>query len=151
LHVAHACDTAALTAFVEQGIPFNAFLGITVEELSPGYARLRLPFRPELIGDPRRPALHGGIFSTLLDTCGGTAVWTCCRPEDMIATIDMRVDYLRPGPEDDLVAEGRVRLLGNRVGNVSLAAWAAAAPDKILAEGRAVYNIRRSAKTIGAA
>ncbi len=136
-------SNASLINFLEHKIPFNRYLGIKVETAANGSARLFLPYRPEFTGDARRPALHGGILSTLIDTCGGMAVWTCCRVEDRIATIDMRVDYLRPAPQEELVAESRVRLMGNRVGNVQTRVFTRESPDKIIAEGRAVYNIRR--------
>jgi uncharacterized protein (TIGR00369 family) len=105
---------------IEQEIPFDRFLGLLVEEIRPGYARLRMPFRPEFIGDPRRPALHGGLISMLVDTCGGSAVWAACSVRDRVATIDMRVDYLRPADPADLIAVGEVKLLGNRVGNATV-------------------------------
>ncbi len=136
-------SSKGLINFLEEDIPFNKHLGIKVEKAENGFARLFLPYKPEFTGDARRPALHGGILSTLIDTCGGIAVWSCCQLEDRIATIDMRVDYLRPAPQADLLAESRVRLMGNRVGNVQTVIFARESPDKIIAEGRAVYNIRR--------
>jgi len=137
-------DLASLIRIIETALPFHVHLGLRVEELGPGYARMRLPFKPEFVGDVRRPALHGGLISFLVDTCGGTAVWTRCRHDDRIATIDLRVDFLRPAPEDDLVAVGKVKLLGNRVGNATVKLFAAGDPGTILAEGRGVYNIRRA-------
>jgi len=128
---------------IETGIPFNMHLGIRLLELEERKCILLLPFREEFVGDSRRRALHGGIISTLVDTCGGFAVWSAGSPADRIATIDLRVDYLSPAVETDIVAESRVRLLGNRVGNVCTRVWKSAEPDRILAEARAVYNIRR--------
>lgn len=136
-------DFAKLTELIERGIPFNEVLGIKVVELREGHVRLRVPYRPELLGDTRRPALHGGVISSLVDVCGGFAVWTCCRLEDRIATIDLGVDYLRPALDRDLYAEATVRLMGNRVGNAHVLLWSDGAPDKHVAVGRAVYNIRR--------
>ena len=136
-------DFEALKRLVEEGLPFHKHLGILAEEFREGYARLRIPFRPELVGDPRRPALHGGVMSALADVCGGFAVWTSCRLEDRIATIDLGVDYLRPAPDRDLMAEATVRLLGNRVGNAHVVIYSAGEPEKHVAVGRAVYNIRR--------
>jgi len=136
-------DFEVLKQLAEEGLPFNKHLGIRVEELREGYARMRIPFRPELVGDSRRPALHGGVISTLADVCGGFAIWTSCRLDDRIATIDLGVDYLRPATAKDLYAEATVRLLGNRVGNAHVVLWSEGAPDQHVAVGRAVYNIRR--------
>ena len=121
-------DFTALRDFIENGIPFNRLLGIRVAELAEGKVRLFIPFRPEIIGDARRPALHGGVISTLADVCAGFAVWTRCRLDDRIATIDLSVDYLRPATASDLYAEAEVRLLGNRVGNARVVLWSADAP-----------------------
>src|SRR5688572_3640100 len=78
-------------------IPFNRFLGIELVAAQDGYCRLELPYRAEFIGDAGRPALHGGVISTLIDTCGGFAVWTRIALDDRVSTIDLRVDYLAPG------------------------------------------------------
>src|SRR3954469_9675135 len=69
-------DLEGLARFMRESIPFNAVLGVRVITLEKGWARLEVPFRPELIGDPMRPALHGGVLSALADTAGGAAVWT---------------------------------------------------------------------------
>ncbi len=90
-----------------------------------------------------RNTLHGGVLSTLIVTCGAFAVLTMCNFNDKISTIDMGVDFLRPAFDRDLVAESRVRLVGNRVGNAHTVVYSDGAPDEILAEGRSVYNIRR--------
>lgn len=128
---------------LQQLIPFNKFLGIEIEDARDGWAKLTLPYRPEFIGDAMRPALHGGVISTLIDVCGGFAVWTTIRLEDRISTIDLRVDYLSPGLTEPLVAEGSVVRTGNRVGVVDVRVYHPATPDKTIATGKAVYNIKR--------
>jgi len=132
-----------LLGHLQEFIPFNKFLGITVEDAREGYARLVLPFRPELIGDASRPALHGGVISTLIDTAGGFAVWTQLRLEDRVSTIDLRVDYLAPGAADALVAEASVVRVGNRVGVVDVRCWQPSALTRTVATGKGVYNIKR--------
>lgn len=131
--------------FMEEHVPFNRHrhLGIRVDELKQGFARFFIPFRGEFIGDRRRPSLHGGVISALIDTCGGAAVWTHFTREDRISTVDIRVDYLRPGPDHDIFAESEVQRIGNRVSVVHTRVYAASDKETIIAEGRAVYNIRR--------
>jgi len=136
-------ELRSFTDLIENQIPFNAFLGVKLLSLKKGECKLLIPYRPELVGDSRRKALHGGVISMLVDTCGGFAVWSMCAVSDKIATIDLRVDYLKPAFDKDLVAESHVRLLGNRVGNASTVLYSRDAPDVIVAEGRSVYNIRR--------
>ena len=133
-----------LKNYMTNKIPFHEFLRLEIEELKEGYARLKLPFRNEFVGDVRRPAIHGGIISTLIDVSGGAAVWTHFNTDDGIATIDIRVDFLRPGPDNDLVSESEVVRVGNRVAVVSTTVYTSADKDTVIAEGKAAYNIRRA-------
>jgi len=136
-------DFSVFHDLIENKIPFNRLVGIKVRSLDRGRCKLYIPYRPELLGDSRRKAIHGGVLSMLIDTCGGFAIWSMCDVDVRIATIDMRVDYLKPAVETGLVAEAIVKLLGNRVGNAQIAVYPEGNPDSIIAEGRGVYNIRR--------
>ena len=137
-------DLAAFKTLIEDALPFHALLGVKLVAIERGKCSLMIPYRPELLGDVRRKALHGGVLSMLADACGGFAVWSMCGLDDKLATIDLRVDYLKPALETGVVAVSHVRLLGNRVGNASTILHPEGKPDHILAEGRSVYNIRRS-------
>ncbi len=136
-------DELSIQHFIETGFPFHAMLGVKVEEMADGRVRLRIPFRDELLGHAQSAMLHGGVISTLVDICGGCAVWTQCNPEDTIVTITLSVDYLRPAVAMDLYAEATVRLVGNKLGNAHVVVWSGDNPDVHVAEGRGVYNIRR--------
>ncbi len=137
-------DHDAFKDLIENGIPFNKHIGIRLLTLEPGICSLTIPFSSQLVGDSRRGAIHGGVISTLVDTCGGFAVWAASGINDRISTIDLRVDYLKPACNCGLVAESRVKLHGNRVGNVHTIVFAENEPEIHLAEGRAVYNIRKA-------
>ena len=107
---------ADLIEIIEQGIPFNHYLGVKVEAFSQGDIILRLEPKNEFIGDPRRPALHGGLIATLADTAAGLAVFTILKKPSTTSTIDLRVDYLRPGNIDQtLFAHSKVLRKGSRV------------------------------------
>ena len=130
-----------LLEIMEQHVPFNRFLGLRGESIAPGRAVLVLPVRPEFVGDPRRPALHGGVLSTLIDTAGGLAAWSALGAEEGVSTVDLRVDYLEPaGLGDALRAEAELVRKGNRVCHVKVAVTQGGA---LVAEGRAVFNIHR--------
>jgi uncharacterized protein (TIGR00369 family) len=141
-----------LRQWFEQGIPFNRFLGIRLHVLERGRCVLWLPWRDELVGDATRPAVHGGVLSTLIDTAGGGACFSALdRAEDRLSTVDLRVDYLRPGGAADLWCQGEVVRMGNRVGVARMTVWsgrqpAAGEPEKAVATGQAVYNIVRRAE-----
>ncbi len=142
-------DLAALTALFEQAIPFNRHLGLRVDALARGRVAIRQPFGPHLIGDPTRPALHGGVIATLADTAGGLAVFTRTEPGDRVATIDLRVDYLLPGRGADLVARAEVLRLGNRVGVSSIEVVHPDEPDRLVAVAKGVYTVKRAAESGG--
>lgn len=132
-----------LLQHIENAIPFLRFLGMRILDIEDGLARMELPFRPELIGDPSRPALHGGVLATLIDTTGGFALWTQVSPEDRVSTIDLRVDYLSPGGPEVLLCEAKVVRVGNRVGVIDARTWQPSQPERTVATGKGVYNIKR--------
>lgn len=132
-----------IQTFFRDVIPFNRFLGMEVARMDKGLVQLSLEFRPEFIGNPVLPALHGGVISSLLDTAGGASVWSQIEPTDRVSTVDLRVDYLRPGRPEPLVGQGRVVRAGNRVGVAELRAWHPGREDKPVAAGMGVYNVTR--------
>jgi uncharacterized protein (TIGR00369 family) len=132
-----------LLRFFEELIPFNKYLGIKIAEAREGFVRLEVPFRPELIGDAARPALHGGVISAVIDACGGFAVWTQLSIEDRVSTIDLRVDYLSPGAPELLIVEGTVVRVGNRVGVTDMRCFQPSDPKRTVATGKGVYNVKR--------
>jgi uncharacterized protein (TIGR00369 family) len=143
-------DMLAVVRNFTTHIPFNAYLGIEPTEVSPGFVRLQVPFRPEFVGDPLRPALHGGVLAVLIDAGSGAAVWTLVSPYERISTIDMRVDYLLPGRLEPLGAEARVQRKGSHVAVASVRVYHQSTPDQTIAEGKAVFSIRHVNKSITA-
>jgi uncharacterized protein (TIGR00369 family) len=129
---------------MEEMIPFNRYLGVRVVAVRKGFARLEVPFRAELIGDPLRPALHGGVMSAVADAAGGAAVWVSIDDDHArISTIDLRVDYLRPGRLSTLVAEATVVRIGNRVGVADVRLFHPEHETETVATGKAVYNVTK--------
>lgn len=143
-----AVDMSAQVRKFMNLIPFNQHLGLETLDVEVGVARMRLPFRPEHVGDPMRPALHGGVLAALIDTCGGAAVWTLLKLTERVSTIDMRVDYLRPARPDALMAEARVTRKGRHVAVASVRVWHSDKPDSLIAEGKAVYSVRDVGKPL---
>jgi len=105
-------------------VPHAVRLGIKVVELGRCFATLRLPWSDDLVGDPVRGVVFGGVITTLLDQASGIAV-QCALPEFMtIATLDLRIDYLRAAePGHDLVARAECYKLTNTVAFVRGSAW----------------------------
>lgn len=112
----------------EEKVPFNRILGVELDELSFDSVRVKLSFREDLVGNFLRKSLHGGVVSATLDLTGGLAAFVGAL-ESMdgssladkkkrlanVGTIDLRVDYLRPGIGAHFLCSGRVLRVGNKV------------------------------------
>ena len=123
-------------------IPFNNLLGLKMTDGGDGHVRVEQPYRDELLGDASRPAIHGGVISTLVDVAGGAAAFTRVdyNGGDRLSTVDLRVDYLRPAGKADLVADAEVVRIGNHVAMVRVKV---SSEGLQVAEGVGVYSIRR--------
>mgnify|MGYP002631997177 CR=1 FL=1 len=87
-------------------IPFLKALSTTVDFLDRGRCGLSLPWGENLVGDASTGTVHGGVITTLLDSASGMAVFSVVPRLMQIATLDLRIDYLRPGaPHIDIKAE----------------------------------------------
>ncbi len=93
---------------VEEFIPFNKVLGLKLDSMEPMIVSFEM--RPELVGNPGLAVLHGGVISAVIDATGGIAIIHHLLTRDdglsfdekrkqflRVGTIDLRVDYLKPG------------------------------------------------------
>jgi uncharacterized protein (TIGR00369 family) len=77
-------------------VPHNLALGVELVETGEAEVVFRLPYDAKLVGNPDSGVLHGGAITALLDAVSGAAVF-CSLPDPVpIATLDLRIDYLRP-------------------------------------------------------
>lgn len=128
----------------EEQIPFNKMLNLKLTEITVGYAKILIPFSESLVGEYRQKRIHGGVIMAAMDAVGGAASMTTINmKDDKIATIDLRCDFLSPAQPQDLILTAEVRKSGNRVVFTSMQAFHANEPEKILAEGRATYSVKR--------
>lgn len=111
---------------IEDQIPFNRYLGLHADSMDEDGAVVHLDMRNELVGNFQHGILHGGVISATLDVVGGmaamvTAVLREKSIEDSIerlrptSTVDLRVDYLRPGTGERFTARGFTLRAGSRV------------------------------------
>lgn len=88
--------------------PQAAALGIELTALENGVARGRTRYRPDLVGDPESGILAGGVITTMLDQLSGVAAVVAMREPTTVATIDLRIDYMRAAePGRDVLAEAK--------------------------------------------
>ena len=77
-------------------VPHNMELGIRATDCGNGWALTQLPWRPDWLADEARGVIHTGLLTTLFDGSAGLAVFTAAGTRSRIATLDLRMDYLRP-------------------------------------------------------
>ncbi len=117
----------------EEKIVFNKTLGLKIAQLLPTRAVAHIDMRPELVGHFAYNRIHGGVISAALDTMGGLAVMVAMgaqHHEEPVAkrlerftklgTIDLRIDYLRPGIGERFELRAEVLRLGSRVASTRM-------------------------------
>lgn len=91
----HTVDAETGQAYFVDIVPHSAALGLRYVASAPGMLQLSLPWREDLVGDVETGVMHGGAITTLFDaTCGG-ALLAKLTELRRIATLDLRIDYLR--------------------------------------------------------
>jgi uncharacterized protein (TIGR00369 family) len=142
----------AITQIFEESIVFNRTLGLKVTSVTPQGVTGSIAMRPELVGHPSYNRIHGGVISAGLDAMGGLAVLAAIGARHMdeaiearlhrfakLGTIDLRIDYLRPGIGDHFLLRAEVMRLGSRVASTRMEFQD---PDgKLLSTGAGAYII----------
>jgi len=106
---------AWVDAFIA-GIPYAVASGMQVTDMGQGHASLLLPARATWTGDAERKLIHAGCLSVLADTACGVAVGTALEALEPFATLDLRMDYLRPPvAETDLICRAECHRLSRSV------------------------------------
>jgi len=136
----------------EESIVFNKTLGLKIVQVTPEIAIGRIDMRPELVGHFSYNRIHGGVISAGLDAMGGLAVMAAIGARHMdeppaqrmqrfqkLGTIDLRVDYLRPGIGTHFELRAVVMRLGSRVASTRMEFLAA--DGTLLSTGSAAYIV----------
>jgi uncharacterized protein (TIGR00369 family) len=134
---------SVLKQVAEEFIPFTKMLGVLATRVEKGRVCLEIPFRSELVGDPMKPALHGGVLSALADTAGGMAVWSAIENDSArVSTIDLRLDYIRPAKLEQIAADATIIRVGGRVGVADVRLFHPSLEEETVATAKGVYAIK---------
>lgn len=98
----------SIAPLIVDGSPHAVALGFRLDALTPGRAVMTAPYSSELVGDPDSGILHGGVITALLDHVCGMAAFAGFGATDTPATLDLRIDYMRPARAGfDVTAEAK--------------------------------------------
>jgi uncharacterized protein (TIGR00369 family) len=141
-----------LTSIFEELIVFNQVLGLKITSLQADRATGRIDMRRELVGHYSHNRIHGGVISAGLDAMGGLAVMAAIGARHMdetpaqrlnrfgkLGTIDLRIDYLRPGLGAYFELRAEVLRLGSRVATTRMEFLGV--DGKLLATGAGAYIV----------
>ncbi len=97
-------------------VPHGEVLGMEVVDVVGGAVTARLPYCAEIVGNPLTGVVHGGVITTLVDQTSGAAVFAAIGRPEAVATLDLRIDYLRPAtPGEPIFARARCYQLNRRI------------------------------------
>ena len=141
-----------LKRIFEHSIAFNHVLGLKIASITPTRVAAHIAMKPELIGHYAFNRIHGGVISAGLDAMGGLAVMAAIGARHMdeaplqrlhrfskLGTIDLRVDYLRPGIGERFELRAEVMRLGSRVASTRIEFLGV--DGKLLSTGSAAYIV----------
>lgn len=117
-----------LKIIYEEKMPFNKYLGLKIDSITPEGVVVRIDMRDDLVGNFEKNILHGGVISSILDFTGSViaqihvlnemkdaSLEKLAKRLTNMGTIDMRIDYIRPGRGSHFLATGNILRLGNKV------------------------------------
>ena len=139
-------------AVFEEKIVFNRVLGLKITTIGSQRVCAKIPMRPDLVGHYGYNRIHGGVISAALDALGGLAVLGAIgaryRDESVdqrldrfskLGTIDLRIDYLRPGIGAHFELTAEVLRLGSRVASTRMSFLGA--DGRLLSTGTGAYIV----------
>ena len=143
---------AGIREIFEEKIAFNALLGLQIDDIGGERVHGHIEMRHELVGHFVHNRIHGGVIAACLDAMGGLAVMAAIGARHLdeppfqrlhrfsrLGTIDLRIDYLRPGLGERFLMEAEVLRLGSRVASTRMSFMDAG--GKLLSMGAAAYIV----------
>jgi uncharacterized protein (TIGR00369 family) len=104
--------------------PHMREIGVRITAVERARGSMTLPARPEWVGDPVRGLLHPGALTVLADSACGLAVGAALAKREPYATLDLRMDYLRPaGPDRDVHCDAHCFRMTRNVAFVRGEVW----------------------------
>jgi uncharacterized protein (TIGR00369 family) len=135
---------AQIAEAIAAAVPHNRAIGMRFVEARGGHVTIALPYDEKLVGNPLTRVLHGGVITTLLDATCGVSVYLKLREPTPIATLDLRIDYLKPAvPDRDVHADAECFKVTRNVAFVRCEAFHPGAPRDVIAVANGTFIISR--------
>jgi uncharacterized protein (TIGR00369 family) len=125
-------------------VPHNRALGIRFVSVARDSLILGLPYDEKLVGNPLTGVIHGGAITALLDAACGAAVFLKVRRPMPVATLDLRIDYLRPAtPAQEVLGRAECFRVTHNVAFVRCQAFHAGREDDLVAVANGTFTLFR--------
>lgn len=115
---------------------FIRHVGLVFDQREPGFTRIHLPIEPHHTNSTQ--VVHGGVTYTLVDTAMGAALYLTLAPDEICATIEIKINYFKPVFGGTLVCEGRLVHKGKSVANLDASVWV---DDALVAKANGSFAI----------
>jgi uncharacterized protein (TIGR00369 family) len=117
-------DVTQIQNIIDMGIPHCSDIGVKVDALDEEGVIMSLPYDERFVGNPVNGVLHGGIVTTLIDTASGMCIYVKMQKYVPIATLDLRIDYLKSAePGRDVLAHAHCYRLSKQIAFVKAIAY----------------------------
>jgi uncharacterized protein (TIGR00369 family) len=134
-------DNAPLAARMTMFVPHAAALGMDLISVGGGRGTMSVPWREEFVGDPETGVIASGVVTALIDHTCGLAINSAFDTPAPIATLDLRIDYLRPAaPRTGVTCEAFGYKVTRSIGFVRAEAWDADRAD-LIATAQAAFML----------
>ncbi|MFI4935429.1 MAG: PaaI family thioesterase [Caulobacterales bacterium] len=106
------------------GTPHSVALGFEFVSVEANVGVLKVPYREDLVGDPETGVIAGGVITALLDHVGGLAIRASTSDMGATATLDLRIDYMRPAiPRRDIFGRAHCYKLTHTIAFIRAVAY----------------------------
>lgn len=130
-------------------VPWAKEIGMQVTEIERGMARGKINWSDHLVGDPETGIIHGGVITSLLDNLAGMAVVAALDVFRSTATLDLRIDYMRPAEKGrDIIGEAECYHVTRTVAFIRASAFNEGG-NKIIAAATGAFALNTPGKWTG--
>ena len=130
-----------------EALPFSREIGMRLHRAEDSVAVLSVPYDAAMVGEPESGVLHGGVITALLDTACGWSVMTMGVKIAGVATLDLRIDYMRPATAGETVyARAECYRLTRSVGFARAIAYHAETEADPVATAQGAFMLERKAE-----